>query len=232
LLSDDAALGSFEEGRLFGGALLRAIGALPNEYAYFYYAAADLVQTLQHGRTRGEVVADDQGAFYHAALGDRRNAARLWTQARRRREETYLAETRQPADTRDEADLAGGGYEEVALDVLAALLSGRPARLIVNARNGSAMKQLPADVVVEVPCVIDGRGARPLPVAPLDLHQLGLLASVRASEQAVIAAIADRSREQALRSLIIHPLVGSPSIAQRLLSAVLADDPALVRLLR
>jgi 6-phospho-beta-glucosidase len=80
--------------------------------------------------------------------------------------------------------------------------------------------------------VIDGRGARPLPVAPLDLHQLGLLASVRASEQAVIAAIADRSREQALRSLIIHPLVGSPSIAQRLLSAVLADDPALVRLLR
>ena len=60
LLSDDAALESFEEGRLFGGPLLRAVGSLPNEYTYFYYAARDLVAALEHGPTRGEVVAADQ----------------------------------------------------------------------------------------------------------------------------------------------------------------------------
>ena len=50
LLSDDAALATFEEGRLFGGPLLRSLGCLPNEYAYFYYAAVDVVRTLEKAR--------------------------------------------------------------------------------------------------------------------------------------------------------------------------------------
>ena len=69
------------------------------------------------------------------------------------------------------------------------------------------------------------------PAAPLDLHQLGLIASVRASEQAVIDGVVGRSREQALRAFTIHPLVGSPTIARRLLDGALTDDPALAQLL-
>ena len=232
LLSDDRALETFEEGRLFGGPLLRALGCLPNEYTYFYYAAVDLVRALEHGRTRGEVVAQDQVAFYADAGRNPEAAAELWAAARRRREESYLAETRSAGEQRDEADLSGGGYEEVALDVIDAVLHDRPTRMIVNARNGSTLPQLPTEMVLEVPCVIDGRGAHPLPVAPLDLHQLGLIASVRASEQAVIGAVTQQSRELALRAFAIHPLVGSPTIARRLLDGVLADDPALAELLR
>jgi 6-phospho-beta-glucosidase len=232
LLTDDPALESFEEGRLFGGPLLRVLGCLPNEYAYFYYAAVDLVHALQHGRTRGEVVAQDQAAFYADAALNPQAAAELWTATRRRREESYLAETRCPTERRDEADLAGGGYEEVALDVMDAVLHDRRTELIVNARNGSTLPQLPAEMVLEVPCTIDGSGAHPLRAAPLDLHQLGLIASVRASEQAVITAIVGRSREQALRAFTIHPLVGSPTIARRLLDGVLADEPSLAELLR
>jgi 6-phospho-beta-glucosidase len=232
LLSDDAALETFEEGRLFGGQLLRVLGCLPNEYAYFYYAAVDLVRALEHGHTRGEVVEQDQAAFYAAAALNPEAAAELWTATRRRREESYLAETRSPNEQRDEADLAGGGYDHVALAVMDAVLHDRRTRLIVNARNGSALPQLPAEMVLEVPCTIDGSGAHPLPLAPLDLHQLGLIASVRASEQAVIAAVVGRSREQALRAFTIHPLVGSPAIARRLLDGVLTDDPALAGLLR
>jgi 6-phospho-beta-glucosidase len=232
LLSDDAALETFEEGRLFGGPLLRVLGCLPNEYAYFYYAAVDLVRALAHGNTRGEVVAQDQATFYAAAAVNPGAAADLWAATRRRREESYLAETRSPSEQRDEADLAGGGYEDVALDVMDAVLHNRRAELIVNARNGSTLPQLPAEMVLEVPCTIDGTGARPLPAAPLDLHQLGLIASVRASEQAVIDAVVGRSREQALRAFTVHPLVGSPSIARRLLDGVLTDDPALAELLR
>ncbi|MEP6561859.1 MAG: 6-phospho-beta-glucosidase, partial [Nakamurella sp.] len=217
--------------RLFGGPLLRAVGALPNEYAYFYYAARDLVAALERGPTRGEVVAADQAEFYAAAAADLRQAAALWSDARQRREESYLAETRSADEQRDEADLAGGGYEEVAMDVIGALLGGRPARRIVNARNGGAIPQLPADLVVEVPCIIDQQGAHPLPVAPLELHQLGLIASVRASEQAVIDAVVQRSRAQALRAFVIHPLIGSPRVAEQLLTDLLAANPELTRLL-
>jgi 6-phospho-beta-glucosidase len=104
--------------------------------------------------------------------------------------------------------------------------------LIVNARNGSALPQLPADMVVEVPCTVDAAGATPLPIAPLDLHQLGLVASVRASEQAVIDAVRQGSRELALRAFVIHPLVGSPVIAQQILDALVTDHPELALLLR
>ena len=231
LLHDDTALGSFEEGRLFGGQLLRTLGQLPNEYAYFYYAAVDLVRNLAAGPTRGEVVAADQSSFFTAATQDRSAAAELWSATRRRREESYLAETRTTGEQRDEADLTGGGYEEVALDVIDAVLSGRPTVLIVNARNGSAVPQLPADLVLEMPCTIDGTGATPLPVAPLDLHQLGLISSVRASERAAISAIEKGSREEALRAFTIHPLVGSPVIARQLLAGLLSDEPALATLL-
>jgi 6-phospho-beta-glucosidase len=232
LLADAAALDSFEEGRLFGGPLLRAIGSLPNEYAYFYYAATDLVHTLRAGGTRGEQVAADQAAFYAAATATPARASALWAQTRRRREESYLAETRPADQQRDAADLSGGGYEQVALDVIDAVLGGRPAELIVNARNGFALPQLPADMVVEVPCTVDAAGATPLPMAPLDLHQLGLVASVRASEQAVIDAVRQGSRELALRAFVIHPLVGSPVIAQRILDALVTDHPELALLLR
>ncbi len=232
LLRDEAALASFEEGRLFGGPLLRALGSLPNEYLAFYYGHRDLAASLAGGVTRGEQLAADQGAFYSAATADPGAAADLWERARRNREETYLAETRDADERRDEADLSGGGYQEVALDLMAALAGGTPARLIVNVANGSTLPQLPADMVVEVPCTVDGSGAHPLPASPLDLHQLGLVAAVRAAERAVIEAVTQHSAERALRAFTIHPLVGSPRIARHLLDGVLADHPSLGTLLR
>ena len=85
--------------------------------------------------------------------------------------------------------------------------------------------------MIEVPCGVDDSGARPLPVAPLELHQLGLIASVRASERAAIEAITTGSATAALRAFALSPLVDSAATAQRLLDGLLADDPALARLL-
>jgi len=229
LLASDAALASFEEGRLFGGPLLRALGTVPNEYLYFYYRRAEVLAALATGPTRGEVVRGEQEDFYAAALARPAEAAELWEAARQRREESYLAEARdQP---RDAQDLAGGGYQEVALDLMQALSGGPVGRLIVNVANGTTLPELPADLVIEVPCRVDGTGAHPLPASPLDLHQLGLLASVRASERAAIEAIATGSAEAALRAFALSPLVDSVDTAQRLLAGLLADDPELARLL-
>jgi 6-phospho-beta-glucosidase len=68
-------------------------------------------------------------------------------------------------------------------------------------------------------------------VAPLDLHQLGLIASVRAAEQAAVEAVTTGSYAAALCAFTLSPLVNSAAIAQRLLDALLHDDPALARLL-
>ena len=227
LLADDGRLASFEEGRLFGPDITRAIGAVPNEYLYWYYAAREALRDVEAaGRTRGEHVRTRQLEFYAAAAGaDPETAARLWRQANDERNRSYFAELRtgEAAGERDEADVAAGGYESVALALAQALSGGPQARLILNVRNGSAVPSLPPDMVLEVPCQVDATGAAPLPVSPPSVHELGLMTLVRGCERDIAAAALagnpDQARDLALRAFTAHPLVGSLNAARALAAA-------------
>jgi 6-phospho-beta-glucosidase len=224
LLADPEALRSFEEGRLFRPGLLRALGALPNEYLYFYYCSRAVLAALSSGPTRGEFLQAEQDAFFRqAGSGD---AAALWEQTRLRREQSYLAEAR--TSERDEADLAGGGYERVALELMRALAGGGGTELILNVANRSTFDQLPADLVVETRCEVDASGARPLPATPFSLHQLGLISSVRAAERAIIEASDTGSREAAVAGFTLHPLIADEQVARQLVDDLLADVPDLL----
>lgn len=230
LLADDSRLQRTEEGRLFDSGLLRSLQAIPNEYLHFFYAAKELTAQLRDKPTRGEILLTEQQQFYRSAGAAIDGAPALWEQTRAHREQTYLAEAR--TKERDEQDRSGGGYEHVALDVAEALTGGRRKELIVNARNGNAFPQLPSETIVETRCVVDTTGARPQPGPALSLHQLGLVASVRAAEQAVIQAAATRDRDAAIHGFAIHPLVGSRAIAARLVESIERDEPASAALFR
>lgn len=228
LLADDGLLATTEEGRLFDPRFLRSLGAVPNEYLYFYYSSREVMAGLRGRATRGEVILAEQDDFYRRATADPTRAEPLWQQARLHREQTYLAEAR--TEQRDDADLSGGGYEEVALDIAEAVLGGRPRELIVNSRNGSAFPQLPAGCVVETRSRLDAAGAHALPGPELRLHQLGLLAGVRAAEECVIEAAVTGHRDTAVNGFAIHPLVGSRGIADELLDSLAADEPTVAAL--
>jgi 6-phospho-beta-glucosidase len=232
LLADDGALGRFEEGRLFGGDLLRLLGSVPNEYLFYYYSTREAVAAMRSaGRTRGETIVEQQARLYPRLAEAGADAYAIWDAARREREEGYLAEARQDGEQRDEGDLAGGGYEQVALAVMRALLTDVPAELILNVRNGSTLPQLSPDAVVEVPARVDAAGVHPHSRAPLDEHQLGLVSSVRAVESATLEAAATGSRAAALRALTVHPLVDSAGVARTLLDGYLAAHAELRALL-
>ena len=69
LLADDAALGSLEEGRLFGADWLRTLGMIPNEYLVYYYAAARIVDTVaERGFGRAEYLLEQQRRFYQRPM--------------------------------------------------------------------------------------------------------------------------------------------------------------------
>ncbi|WP_328444372.1 6-phospho-beta-glucosidase [Amycolatopsis sp. NBC_00438] len=216
LLSDVDALESFEEGKLFGADWLRVLGALPNEYLHYYYFTREALGVA----SRGAFLLEQQKSFY----ADPSLAS--WDRTRLEREETYMAETREG----EREDLEGGGYEKVALALMRALAGGERATLILNVRNGSALPGVPADAVVEVPCVVDGAGARPLDAGPLPDHALGLVTAVKAAERATIEAATTGSREAALRAFAVHPLVDSVSVARRLLDGYVAAHPELAYL--
>ncbi len=118
------------------------------------------------------------------------SAAGLWQAANQERNRSYFAELRtgERAGERDEADVAAGGYESVAIALASALCGGRPARLILNVRNGDTVPALSPDTVIEVPCRVDAAGAVPLPVSAPTAHQLGLMAAVRSSERDIADA--------------------------------------------
>jgi 6-phospho-beta-glucosidase len=120
---------------------------------------------------------------------------------------------------RDPHDLDGGGYDRVALALMRAIAHDERTVLILNVPGGGAVSFLDPDAVVEVPCEVGAFGARPLPVAPPDAHQAGLMLAVKSVERAAIEAAATGSRAAALRALVLHPLVDSAAAASRILDA-------------
>jgi 6-phospho-beta-glucosidase len=226
LLADAAAMGSFEEGRLFGARWPAALGSLPNEYLHYYYFRRETLAAVRAARaTRGEFLDRQQGDFFAAAAkagaADPAAAYRLWRRARREREETYMADSRAATGgwQRDPHDLDGGGYDRVALALMRAIAHDERGTLILNVPGGGALPFLDPAAVVEVPCEVGAFGARPLPVAPPDEHQAGLMLAVKAVERATIEAAVTGSRAAALRALALHPLVDSAAAADRILTA-------------
>jgi 6-phospho-beta-glucosidase len=224
LLADPARLARIEEGRLFGPDLLAALGAIPNEYLYWYYAEREALRALTRaGQTRGEHVRARQRAFYAAAAADPGQAAQLWAQASDERTRSYFAELR--SGERDAADIAAGGYESIAVGLAAALTGAGRARLILNVRNGGTVTALAPDAVIETVCQVGRDGAVPLPVRPPSDHELGLMCTVKGCERAIIAAARTGSAAAALRAFALHPLVASLDAA-RVLAAAAVDGLA------
>ncbi len=228
LLADTNRLNRIEEGRLFGADLLQALGAIPNEYLYWYYAQQEALRdVLAARRTRGEHVRAEQETFYAAATAAPSQAARLWAAANEERNRSYFAELR--SGERDAADVAAGGYESVAVGLAAALTGsggrgdgGGPARLILNVPNGSTVPALAPDTVIETVCSVDAGGAVPLRLPPPSDHELGLMCTVKSCERAIAAAALTGSASAALRAFALHPLVGSLGAARALAAAAAA----------
>jgi 6-phospho-beta-glucosidase len=222
LLADPVALGSFEEGRLFGPHWPAVLGALPNEYLHYYYFQREALEAVRSAdATRGEFLDRQQSDFFAAADTAPTRAYELWERTRREREETYMAENRAATGgwERDPQDLDGGGYDKVALALMRAIARDERATLILNVPGGTAVPFLGPDAIVEIPCEVGAFGARPLPVAPPDAHQAGLMLALKSVERAAIEAAETGSRDAALRALALHPLVDSVAVADRILTA-------------
>jgi 6-phospho-beta-glucosidase len=230
LLADPARLLRTEEGRLFGPEWLQSIGAIPNEYLYYYYFTRDAVAAIKgDAQTRGEFLLEQQTAFYDAVAREPGGAVDLWRRVRAERDATYMKESRDDDEERDAADVEGGGYEGVALDIMAAIRHDRPARMILNVRNGAAVPGLPPEAVVEVLCDVDARGPRPVGPPSLAGGQLGLVQQVKAVEQLAIRAARTRSPRLAVQALALHPLVDSVTTARLLFRGYQDRIPALAQ---
>ncbi|MEV8456060.1 6-phospho-beta-glucosidase [Streptomyces sp. NPDC052095] len=230
LFADPELLASFEEGRLFGADWLRSLGAVPNEYLHYYYFNREAVRAYQDAeQTRGAFLREQQEGFYARMKNPDTPALDAWDRTRAEREATYMAENREVAGAgeREESDLESGGYEQVALALMRAVARNERTSLILNVRNRTTLRVLDEDAVIEVPCLVDANGARPVAADPLPYHAVGLVTAVKAVERAVLEAAESCSRAAAVKAFALHPLVDSVSVAERLLDNYTEVHPGL-----
>lgn len=230
LLADATRIESFEEGRLFGADWIQTLGAIPNEYLHHYYFTREALAADQRAaQSRAQVISEQQRAFYGVENPQAAGALARWDEVRLARERTYMASNREAAGAfeREAADLAGGGYDQVALAIVHAIAHDRPATLIVNTANAGRLAELDDDAVIEAPCLIDGSGVHPLPTAPLPGYGVGLVQQVKATERLTLAAASSGRRRDAWLAMASHPLVDSVAVARLVLDELIDAVPQL-----
>jgi 6-phospho-beta-glucosidase len=233
VLASDAMLAGLEEATIFGADWLRTLGAIPNEYLYYYYFNTDAVAAIRQSRqTRGEFLAQTQGDFYESVDRAGEVAVDLWRAAINHRSANYMAEAKggeqgNPEHPEAEHPEFGddSGYAGVAVALMRAVSGNERASMILNVRNGNTIPALPGEAVIEVPATVDANGAHPLSTATPTSHQLGLMQQVKEVEQRAITAAREGSRREALLALALHPLVGSVTTARQLLDGYIATIP-------
>jgi 6-phospho-beta-glucosidase len=220
LLADDEALASFEEGRLFGGDWLRALGMIPNEYLYYFYYGSDIVASIREApASRGAFLLEQQAAFYNRNGQEPAEALAAWRATRHDRERSYMAEARSAAGIGGEhEEWSGdpGGYEGEAMGVVEAIANNEQRLMILNTANRSALPFLDERAVVEVPALVGRSGPAPVAVGSVPRHAEALIATIKDVERTTIEAALTGSADLAIRALALHPLVPSVTVARRI----------------
>jgi 6-phospho-beta-glucosidase len=144
-------------------------------------------------------------------------------------EKDLLREYADPNLKEPPADLmkrGGAYYSTVATQLLNAHYNDLGETHVVNVPNDGAVKEWPADWVLEMPAKVDRKGVHPLPTEPLPPACFGLLAQVKAYELLTIEAAVHGDREAAYQALLTHPLGPEADKVQAVLEDLLETHMA------
>ncbi len=124
-------------------------------------------------------------------------------------EKDLLREYADPNLNEPPADLmkrGGAYYSTVATQLLNAHYNDLGETHVVNIKNDGAVKEWPADWVLEIPSTVNRTGIKPIPTEPLPASCFGLIAAVKAYELLTVEAAVHGDREAAYQALLVHPL--------------------------
>lgn len=229
LLKDDDKLASLYPSSLFDPDLIRSIELIPTEYLFFYYSKARALQNQQAVRaTRGEELARLNLTLLNSmaariAEGQAGAAIDTYKKYLNRRNASYLSLEGAGGSAFLEPDHdwdpfeGATGYHRIAVDVMCALCSAQPRRIVLNLPNGGSVSELAPEDVVEMPCTVDRSGFRCATFGTLPEAVRGLVFSVKAYERLAIRAAVEHSVRLATLALTLNPIVGDWDQAREVL---------------
>ena len=179
--------------------LIKLLGVMTSPYLQYYYHTGKKVKSLQNAeQTRGEYVQDLEKEVF-AAYADPNNCDKPAALAKR----------------------GGGGYSEVAMNFVNAVYNNVDTEMVVNVPNRGAVSFLPDNAVVEIPCLVNRRGMKPLHVANVPEMCWGLISAVKNYEQLAVEAAVEGSVTKMKWALLAHPLVREYELVEKLVPELL-----------
>lgn len=181
-------------------ALLRSTGGIPSGYLnYYYFREEKVLENKKAEKTRGEVCKDIE--------------AQLLTLYKDPdlKEKPKLLEER-----------GGALYSTAAVSLIDAIENNKKEFHVVNVKNDGALDFMDKDDVIEVKCMVDKDGAKPVKVDGFDNYFItGLMRAVKAYEKLTVKAGLNGDYDAALAALMVHPLIGGYRKAKDVLDEML-----------
>jgi 6-phospho-beta-glucosidase len=181
---------------------VESLGMMPNYYLqYFYYTQKKLDEQKKWPPSRAEEVMEI--------------------------EKDLLREYADPTLTEPPADLmkrGGAYYSTLATQVIESHYNDLGQIHVINVRNNGAVKDWPADWVLELPAKVDRHGIHPLPADPLPAACFGLISQVKMYELLTVEAAVHGDRNAAYQAMLTHPLGPSADKVQEVLDDLLETN--------
>ena len=181
---------------------VESLGMMPNYYLqYFYYTGKKFEAQKEWPPSRAEEVM---------AI-----------------EEILLRDYADPTLTEPPADLmkrGGAYYSTLATQLINSHYNDLGQVHVVNVRNNGAVKEWPADWVLELPAKVDKHGVHPLAAQPLPDACFGLVAQVQMYELLTVEAAVHGDRNAMYQALLAHPLGPRADRVQEVLDDILETN--------
>jgi 6-phospho-beta-glucosidase len=230
LLADDGFLSRLYSVPLFEHDLIRALKLIPTEYLFFYYSRRRALENQRRqGSTRGAEV-EQLNVKLIANLssllkrGDAKGAIAAYVDYLNVRSGSYMklegdggSALNSMDDKHEDPFRVASGYHRIALDVMNALCSDKPERIIVNTQNHGSIPEIEDDDIVEVSCQIGADTITPEPCGTLPEAVRGLVLAVKAYERAAIEAAISGSNLTARKAMLLYPAIGEWEPSKELL---------------
>ena len=225
------ALFSETEMRLFDRQLLHILhDELPNEYLYFFYYNDKVVDSIKkNGSARGELIKDINKRMLEEIkrtdINDTDKIFEIYMRHLMEREKSYFAiESGQvrpeefPVPTFEEYVNTPdeGGYSSIALNFIKAINGKGDISMTLLVPNNGSIKELNDEDVIEITCDISKDGVKQRKIDNIPDAQMQIIRTIKMFERLTVEAIKEKNKEKAIKALMIHPLINTYNIAEKI----------------
>ena len=171
---------------------------LPNTYMQYYLLGDQIVKDSDKNHTRANEVMEGREKRIFQAV------------------DTYM-ETGEI----DMAPFFTGVHGEFIVEVAMSLAFNLRKRHLVMVMNNGAIRNLPDDAMVEIPCYITSEGPEPTRVGEIPTFFKGMIEQQEACEKLIVEAAVEGSYEKALMAFTLNKTIPSAAVAKQILDEMI-----------